>query len=186
MTPEDETQAGFAEFSPSVLIGLFLISTIGSVGSILFLGEFTPTPPGAVEKALAQYLDWIVIAVVALITAKGVDFLSEYLTEQSRMDVDVYSGGSTVYSIIILSMILVTFWNVSIFLAEPIAEPIGTSLLSYQSPQFIVWTLAIKFSLDIIFPVAAIGLIISVLVLFLRLLFDIIIFIMDSDIVKDN
>lgn len=163
------------EIRPSVLVVLFAIATVGSAGSILLLAEFHPTPSGAVRSAFGQYIEWMGLAVVALVVAEGMDFLSRRLTVHSEIDVGDHTGRSSVFSIIFLSMMAVTLWNVG----ASVAGPIAVSIVPYPSPQFMVWKYATRFSLEVMLIVSAVVLILSVLVLVLRLIFDIITFGLD-------
>lgn len=175
MTAEEEP-VGFEDFSLPVLGVLFLLATIGSAGSILVLGDSVPTPAGAVDGAMEQYLDWLGIAVAALLLAVGLDRLSSYLTANSDLDVDSNWGGSLIYGIVVWSMFLVTVWNVGMLVLLPVAR----SIVPYQGGRHMVWTFTIRFSVDVILVVSAIVLILAVAVLGLRLLLDSVIFGMDS------
>ncbi|GAB3686804.1 hypothetical protein GCM10028857_19510 [Salinarchaeum chitinilyticum] len=172
MAGEEEDAVAFEAFSLPVLGVLFGLATIGSAGSILLLGSSVPTPAGAVDGAMEQYLDWMRVAVAALLIAVGLDVVSGFLTANSELDVNSKWGGSAVYAIAVWSMLLVTLWNVGMLVLLPIAR----SIVPYQGSRYMVWTFAIRFSIDAILVVAALVLILTVAVLVLRLLLDVIVF----------
>lgn len=176
MADDDEEQVDFGDFSLSVHIGVFTIVTIGSAGSLLLLAEFTQTPPGALESAFGRYIRWMGVVLAGLLVVGGIDVVSTYLKNISPIEVGEDTGKSMVFGIIIASMILFALWNVIALLVSPIA----ISFSPYQMPKYGVWTFASKVSLELILTVSALGVILLVVVLVLRLLFDIIISGMDT------